>query len=363
MTICAICGLTDLTSHPNSIMRSVAFFVLAVIVFSCSDHTEEKCAFVPDTGGKKIELEFLSLEDSLPAITSKKQLVHYFTAHAAQRNFLFNRPSYPDDSVFINDRYAIFTSPSIDTLLMNTHTVFGDGSELKKELTDAFTNLQYYYPQTEAPRVETVITGLESDLFVSDSVLLIGLDYYLGEGAKYRPQLYDYLLKRVNKSFIVPSAMLLYGISDTYNKTDFSDKTALAEMIVYGKAYYFAKQMLPCTPDSTLIGYTREEIEGSRKNESLIWSRFVEDEVLFSTNAREKQKYISERPKTLEVGEKCPGRIGQWVGWQIVKKYMETHPQVTLPELMEMPDAAKLFKESGYKPQVVKVPGKTKMNQ
>ena len=338
-------------------MRSLSFLVLvASIAFSCSKATEEKCAFIPETSGHKINLSFQSLEDSLPAITTKKQLVQFFTAHPAMRDLFFNRPGYPDDSVFIKDRYAMFTSPSIDTLLTNVHQVFGDKTPLKAELEGAFTNLNYYYPDAAIPKVETVLTGLESDLYVSDSLLIIGLDYYLGDGAKYRPQLYEYLLKRMNKTFITPSVMLLYGISETYNKTNFSDKTTLAEMIVYGKAYYFAKQMLPCVPDSTLIGYTKEEIEGARKNESLIWSRFIEDEVLFSTNFREKQKYISERPKTLEVGEKCPGRIGQWVGWQIVKKYMETHPDVTLPQLMQSPDAAKLFKESGYKPQIVKLP-------
>lgn len=339
-------------------MRVVALFALAVIVVACSTSKEEKCAFVPDTGGNNIELEFSSLEDSLPGITSKKQLVHFFTSHPAMRDLFFNRPSFPDDSVFVKERFGMFTSPSVDTLLMDTKKVFGDGSELKNELEGAFTNFSYYYPDASIPKVETVITGLETDLYVSDSLIMIGLDYYLGDGAKYRPKLYEYLLKRVNKRFIVPSIMLLYGIDGQYNKTNFADKTALAEMVAYGKAYYFAKRMMPCTPDSVLIGYTAEEIEGSRKNESLIWSRFVEDQVLFTTSHREKQKYLSERPQTIEVGNKCPGRIGQWIGWQIVEKYMDKHPEVTLPQLMEIPDAAKLFKESGYKPQVVKVPAK-----
>jgi uncharacterized protein YjaZ len=57
-----------------------------------------------------------------------------------------------------------------------------------------------------------------------------------------------------------------------------------------------------------------------------------------------------ERPATLEVGEKCPGRIGQWVGWEIVKSYMNSHEEVTLQELMQSNDAEKIFKESKYKP-------------
>jgi hypothetical protein len=63
-----------------------------------------------------------------------------------------------------------------------------------------------------------------------------------------------------------------------------------------------------------------------------------------------KQKYLAERPKTIEVGEKCPGRIAQWVGWEIVKSYMNSHDNVSLPELMDYQNADKLFKESTYKP-------------
>ena len=81
---------------------------------------------------------------------------------------------------------------------------------------------------------------------------------------------------------------------------------------------------------------------------------------MYATSHLVKQKYISERPKTVEVGEQCPGRIGTWVGWQIVKKFMQTHPDIVLSQLMEMQNASQLFKESGYKPQIVKVKGKDK---
>ncbi len=317
---------------------------------------DEKCAFIPDTKGQTINLHFESLEDSLPSITTKKQLVGFLSRHAALRELLFNRSSYPNDSAFINDRFARFNNAAIDTLLMDTHKVFGNGEELKKEFEQAFSNFNYYYPDFKSPKVETMLTGFETDVLVLDTLVIVGLDHYLGDASKFKPYMHEYMQRRYTKEFIIPSVMLLYGINDKFNAVDPSDKTMLAEMVAYGKAYYFAKHMQPCLADSVLIGYTASEMNGSRKNESLIWSRFVEDEVLFSTSHQTKQKYIAERPKTLEVGEKCPGRIGQWVGWQIVKSYMKTHPDVTLPQLMKMTDASKLFKESGYRPQVVKLP-------
>jgi hypothetical protein len=125
----------------------------------------------------------------------------------------------------------------------------------------------------------------------------------------------------------------------------------LADMIAYGKSFYFAKRMLPCTPDSTFIWYTPEEIEGSRKNQDLIWARLIEDQVLFATSHTVKQKYLGDRPKTIEVGEKCPGRIGQWVGWQIVNSYAQRHEKASLKQIMEFGNAQTMFRESGYKPR------------
>lgn len=328
----------------------LTFLAIGVFLAGCKNGTEEKCAFIPNTSEINVHVNVEQLEDSVTRFSSKKELVDFFSRNTELRDVFFNRTAYPDDSVFINELYSRFNNPYFDSLLMDTHKVFGDLSELKNELNEAFSNLAYYYPNFEPPKVQTVITGLESDIYVSDSLVIIGLDYYLGPGARYKPNMYDYMQRRYQKNFIVPSIMLLYGIDDQFNKTNLEDRTVLADMISYGKTYYFAKQMLPCVPDSVFIGYTKEEMKGSRDNSDLIWKRLVEDEVFYSTSHLIKQRYIAERPKTLEVGEKCPGRIATWVGWEVVKKYMDQNKNITLPQLMGNPSAGEIFKASGYKP-------------
>ncbi|MBL7873059.1 MAG: gliding motility lipoprotein GldB [Cyclobacteriaceae bacterium] len=329
---------------------SIVFLFLILSLAGCKNDIEEKCAFIPDTKNITIDLQVEFLEDSLPAITSKTQLVNFLSRHIIMRDFLFNRKAYPNDSVFINTLYSKFTNPHIDTLLFETKKVFGNGTELQQELTTAFTNLTYYYPDFQVPKVETVITGLETDLFVSDSLIIIGLDYYLGKGARYRPDMHEYMLRRYDKNFIVPSIMLLYGIDSRYNDTDLSDRTMLADMVTYGKAYYFAKHMMPCTPDSVLIGYTAEEIAGARANQGMIWKRLIEDEAFFSTDGKVKQRYIGERPKTFEVGDQAPGRIGTWVGWQIVNTYAARKSDLPFTQVMMQKDAKLIFNESRYRP-------------
>jgi hypothetical protein len=323
--------------------------LFSFFLFACQSQKEE-CAFQPDTGSIAIDFPFVPLQDTLARIRSKSELVALLTEQPIIRDEIFRREEYPSDSVFVQELFDRFNNPYLDTMLLETRRVFGDLSGLRDEFANAFTNIKFYFPEFVPPKVITLISGLDSDLYVSDSLIIVSLDFYLGRGAKYRPRMYDYLLRKFDPNDIVPSCMLIYGISDRFNKTDANDHTVLADMLVYGKSFYFAKRMLPCVPDSTFIWYSPEEIKGSRQNEDLIWERFIESQVLFSTSHKVKQDYLGERPVTAQVGEKCPGRIGQWVGWQIVNRYAEKHPDQSLPRLMMNDDAQRMFKESAYKP-------------
>lgn len=334
-------------------LRILLLIISSVLVLTaCNDKEDNECAYQPDISAVKIDLEIEQLEDHLLDVKTKAELRTFLQEHPVITEYFLKRSQYPDDSVMMEALFKRFQNPHIDTLQNEIDRIFGDLSELKADLTTAFTHLKYYYPDVKLPRVQTVATGLDNDLFVSDSLIVIGLDYYLGDNAKFRPLgLYQYILDRYRPGYIVPSIMLLYGISGQYNKTDVSDKTMLADMIGYGKSFYFAKRMMPCTPDSVLIWYSPEEIEGVRENQDIVWAHFIENQLLYETNHMIKKKYIEERPKTFEIGEKAPGRIATWLGWEIVNQYMEKHEEVSLPELMSISDAKKIFNEANYKPK------------
>ena len=175
---------------------------------------------------------------------------------------------------------------------MEVQQVFGDLSSLTEELTEAFKYLKYYYPEANIPRISTAITGFAgNDLYVSDSIIVIGLDYYLGENATFRPLDFPrYILKRYQPDYIVPSIVLL--MSSGLNKTDVADNSMLAEMVHFGKAYYFAKQILPYTPDSLLIGYSGEDLTNVAQNQDVIWAHFVDKKLLYETSHFTKKKYM-----------------------------------------------------------------------
>ncbi len=325
-------------------------FVTLVLLSSCGDNEYNECVFQPDINNP-VDIKIERLENKLLDIDNRDSLRAFLIANPIITTYFLNKGTYPNDSLMLDGLMKKFSNPHIDTLQMEIDRVFGDLSELTAELNTAYSHLKHYYPDVTIPKVKTVATGFDFDLYVSDTLVVIGLDYYLGEGAKFRPiGMYNYILKRYAPEYIVPSIMLLNGISPDYNATNVKDKTILSDMMAYGKAFYFTKRMIPCVPDSTIIWYTREEIEGSRANVNIIWTHFVENELLFETNHMVKKKYIEDRPKTFEIGEKAPGRLGQWLGWQIVNKYMEEHPDTDFQDMMMIEDPQLIFKNSKFKP-------------
>ena len=313
---------------------------------SCGDN---KCIDAPDVSNINISVNIDRLDKKLHKIPTKDKLSEVLDKNPMFAEHFLNLSKYPRPEILVDRYYSLLNSDGIDSLFTEVDLLFGDMDDIRLQFEDAFRFLKYYYPDFQVPKIQTVVTGIANDLYISDSLIIIGLDYYLGPEGKYRPlDIPDYILTRYQKVYLTPQIMLLY--TEFFNKTDYKDQSALADMIYYGKAYYMAKNLMPCTPDSLFTGYTAFETADIADHEPVIWASFLENEVLFERNPFIKDKFLSERPKTLEVGENCPGRIGRWVGWRIVQKYAQQHPDITLPELMGQHDAQMIFSESRYKP-------------
>jgi gliding motility-associated lipoprotein GldB len=324
----------------------LSYILLFLSFFSCN---RNRCIPYPDTSDIEINVEFERLELEVLNHETTQELSEFLNSHLAFKEFFLDASKYPNEEILLQNYAALLKNPGIDTVYKETLYVFNDFEALEKEFLHAFSLIKYYYPEFIPPVIQTGITGLIHDHYVSDSVIIIGLDYFTGKNATYKPMLPEYIRNRFRKEAILPNTILL--LSNQYNKTDYKDNTLLAEMIYYGKAYYFTKQMLPCTPDSLIIGYSTEDLENIERGIEIIWANFIENQALYETSHIIKDKFIAERPKTIEIGEDCPGRIGRWIGWEIVKNYMKKNPEVGLNELMENNNAQEIFNLARYKPR------------
>lgn len=330
----------------NFIKTILTFILISSALIACK---ENKCIDAPDVSSIEISVNIERLDKKLHKIPTKNELDELLAQNPMFAEGFLNLSQYPVAGLMVDRYFNMLNDKSIDSLFIEVENAFGDMEDIRQQFEDAFRYLKYYYPESKVPKIQTVVTGIANDLYLSDSVIIIGLDYYLGPQGKYYPKdIPGYILKRYQKEYLVPQIMMMY--SNFYNKTNYKDETALADMVYYGKAFHMAKNLMPCTPDSLFTGYTEFETTDIIEHEPVIWASILENEILFESSPYLKDKFLSERPKTIEIGENCPGRIGRWIGWRIVQKYTENFPDVTLPELMKIDDAQKIFRESKYKP-------------
>ena len=264
----------------------------------------------------------------------------------------FEQPRYADLSRLNRGLAQMTQDPHIDTLRQDVALYYGELSVLRQQLAVAWASVQVYDPNFVPPVVHTIVSGLYKDLYLSDSLIIIGLDYFIGPSARYKPQgLPMYLLRRYTPQHLVPTLMLY--ISQRYDQTNVADATLLSDMIAMGKAYAFVQHMLPCVPDSTLLGYTPADMQAIHENQDIIWAYFVQNQLLYERSPRLKEKFVGERPRVYEIGTKCPPRIGHWLGWQVVRAYLQRHPGDKLQALRALlaeEDAKKVLSRSGYSP-------------
>lgn len=80
---------------------------------------------------------------------------------------------------------------------------------------------------------------------------------------------------------------------------------------------------------------------------------FLEQDLLFNTDYLKIQKYLSEAPFTPGLGDKNDSapKLGFFIGWQIVNKFMEENPKTTIQELMQLQDSQKILKLAKYHPK------------
>ena len=322
--------------------------LLAFFGLSSCQTPDTACALNSDRLATREELDIVRLEQNFFAASSEEDVRYLLEKYPEVASLVLDEEAYPNRDSLVQQVLRIHGDSSMQALNAAVNSEFADISDIKQELEQAFAYLESYYPDFETPKVYTYVSGFGLDLLVEEDLLVIGLDYFLPSEHAFQPDLPRYIASRYDRKHLVP--MIVLALSSRYNEVDPTDNSLLAEMLYYGKAYHFVKSILPCREDQHIIGYTPEQIKACWDNEDLIWAHFVENELLFQTNPFEIRKYIGEAPATDAISPEAPGRLGRWIGWNIVEEY-QTKQNLSLPELMREADAKKMFKESKYRPR------------
>lgn len=236
-------------------------------------------------------------------------------------------------------------------LEVEVEKAFPNNEKLEDELLPLFQHIKYYFPQFEAPIVYTSTSDVdyENKVILADSVMVIALDTYLGEKHEFYHGIPVYITKTMNANQIAPDVAEQFARRYVMPP---KDRTFLSQIIYFGKELYLKDLWLPDTKDEDKIGYSAEQYAWVQENEEQMWRYFVEQELLYSTDPKLIERFVAPAPFSkfyLEIDNDSPGMVGRYVGWQIVKAYMENN-NVSVNQLMAG-SADEIFKNSKYKPK------------
>ena len=226
--------------------------------------------------------------------------------------------------------------------------------DTENEIELLFNHLKYYFLEFNPPRIITTTNDVDyrNRVIVTDTIAIIALDSYLGSEHEFYvySNIQKFIRRNLSKEHIVVDLANEYAKKYIYHP---NRKRLLDEMIYFGKLLYFKDVMLPFKTEAERIGYTQSELDWAITNENYIWRFFVSRELLFSTDSKLPRRFINPAPFSkfyLEsIDSDSPGRLGQYIGWQIVRAYMDQN-DVTLKDLL-IKSTDDIFNNSKFKPR------------
>ncbi|MFO8053958.1 MAG: hypothetical protein R6U19_02195 [Bacteroidales bacterium] len=255
------------------------------------------------------------------------------------------------DSLEVNAMREFLEDPVNSELYKAVSKKYRDITALEADLAAMFRHFNYYFSGFQVPEVYTYVSSMnhEKPVIYQDSVLVIGLDMYLGADFEY----YDmvgipkYRSRWFVAERVVPEAC--QAIIEQWVQSQ-SDPNLLDYMIRYGKIQYLLDAILPENPRKYKIRYTEQQQQWIRDNETFVWSFLVEKELLFSKDRPKIKGFLDDGPFSSMISKEAPPRLAQWFGWRIVKKYMDKNQDVRMLNLLQEKNSMKILKQSGYKP-------------
>lgn len=229
-------------------------------------------------------------------------------------------------------------------------TEFSDISDIRGQLSTAFSYINHYFPEIKLPEVYFIVSGFFLNVTANDQFVALGADMYLGSDYPLYPDVaYDYMIPGMRREMIT-SDILSELLHNRFTTTGATSANLLDAMIYEGKILYLMETFLPDISQENLTGYSSEALKWCKSNERNIWTSIIENKHLFSTDHLLISKYIEEAPFTAPVSQASPGRLGVWTGWQIVRSYIKNNPDLTLQELMNNSTAQSILEGSQYHP-------------
>lgn len=314
-------------------LRPTLFFLGCILLLSCELNSKVEPQ-IENTQSITIERFELDFKNQAIRLDDLKNSYPY----------LF--PAQTPDSIWKAKR-----NDSLELLLIDAvDSVFGSFEQKRKDINQVFSNYHYYFPKATIPKGITLTTNIDyfSRVVYADSLLLMGLDNFLGQEHPYYQNFPSYLKSSMNPDNLV------HAITQELAKAQLasnSKTTFLSKIIHEGKLLYLQERLSPNKSTAKRLGYTDKQFQWAEENEADVWRYFIDQKLLYNTDKELEFRFIALAPFSKfkrSLDTESPGRIGRYIGYRIVSSYMK-HNTTTLALLLTE-DAVDILKKAKFKP-------------
>jgi hypothetical protein len=261
-------------------MKKITILLITLFLFACNQKS-------------KIEKEVEKIPVAMKVIRFDQA---FFNAKPQDLNTLKNKfPDFFDPNT--PDAFWIEKNQNKDwrDLYQETQIKFADFNQNQKQIENVFKHIKYYFPTVKTPQIYTLISEMDYNyktIYAHDK-LLVGLEFYLGKDHVFYQSIPAYIRQNFEERQLIPNVVQSFaekvvsiGNNDTF----------IAMMVASGKQLYLKDILIPDYTDAEKIGYTDQQILWSKENEAEIWKKFIEDNLLYSTDAKLAPRFINLAP-------------------------------------------------------------------
>ncbi len=318
----------------------VASLAFVISLQSCQKDQEKSWAVDIEKPVEKIEIIDISKEfyDSNVPLQEFQQKYPWFQGTVTDEDFSVRRNDQEEAKIY-KDAIAKI-----------------DINKLDKGLKDLFSHVQYHFPDFIAPKVflySSALQGVTDPIFYrqDENFLFIDITGFMGEGNTYYKPLEAYYQKSMNPQNIVPKVSGI--IAEQYVPFKAEQQKFIDQLLYQGKLMILQDAFLPNEPDYLKMNYTQKQFDWTYANEPNIWNYFVENDLVFSDDAKLVERFIVPGPFSkfyTEIDNESSPQVGIFIGWQIAKTYLAKKPDTKLQDFLQM-DAQEIFSQAKYSPK------------
>ena len=138
-----------------------------------------------------------------------------------------------------------------------------------------------------------MFSGFNYGVIVQDSIVAVGLDFYLGENSIFYKRLNDpeYLKYQKQSKFLVPNIMEAWY--DSFFSYTNMNINFISELIYKGKIMFLLSETVEEISFDRLLRYSKSDLDWCIKNEAAIWAFLIDNDLLFSTQQKDYRTYLN----------------------------------------------------------------------